>query len=257
MTAIRNHKGFTLIELLIAMAISVIVMAGAVFTFSKQNQVFKDEKAKTDVRALGRLAMAELTRQIRQAGYGMPPDMGVKASNYSATSLTYYFNRDDVSTTIVADASSGTSQVTVSSGMGASFASGDRVAIFDAKSTTIWEGLAKTVTAVSTDTLTLNGNLTNSYTVSRGIVISDYHEVTYAYNAGTDCITRSVDGATPTNVVCSVTSFSFTYHNGAGNTPADETEIEHIGINFTMDDSDTVTKNTDIDFHTKVSLRNL
>ena len=72
----NNEQGLTLIELLIAMAMSVVVLGTTIFTYTKQEKVLRTESDKTYLRGLGRLAMEELAREIRQAGYGFPPGQG-------------------------------------------------------------------------------------------------------------------------------------------------------------------------------------
>ena len=87
---LKNEKGFTLIEVMIAGLITVIVLAGSIYVFVKQDKLIRQENARTDLRALGRLAMTELATEIRRAGYGFPDGQGLILAE--AAKLTFYAN---------------------------------------------------------------------------------------------------------------------------------------------------------------------
>jgi prepilin-type N-terminal cleavage/methylation domain-containing protein len=70
---LNNQYGFSLIELMVASIIGLVALGGAIMVFTTQNNALKDENDGTKVRAKGRLAIKILAKEIRMAGYGLPP----------------------------------------------------------------------------------------------------------------------------------------------------------------------------------------
>jgi type II secretory pathway pseudopilin PulG len=76
----NSEKGFTLVEVLIYLALFVLIM-GAVFqTFEGNRATFASGEKKADVQANGRVAMDEIARQIRMAGY-FPENFDANTAN--------------------------------------------------------------------------------------------------------------------------------------------------------------------------------
>jgi type IV pilus assembly protein PilW len=70
----RSRKaGFTLVELLISLVISAIVVAGALALLSSQQRTFQSSSADRAVQENARVALEELTGNLRLAGYGLEP----------------------------------------------------------------------------------------------------------------------------------------------------------------------------------------
>ena len=67
-----SQRGFTLFELLIAMAISGIVLAGAVTLYQKSLQVSSIVTSRAELQAELRGAMNQIARDLNQAGTGIP-----------------------------------------------------------------------------------------------------------------------------------------------------------------------------------------
>ena len=72
MTRNRPH-GFTLIEVLVSVAILAFVVAGISQVLIKQSQASSVQAGQRDLEESGRLALIELGRAIRLAGYGIDP----------------------------------------------------------------------------------------------------------------------------------------------------------------------------------------
>ncbi len=70
---IKNQSGFTLVEMMIASVIALIVIGGSIYVFTTQQSLLKDQNDNTKVRAKGRLAIKILAREVRMAGFGVPP----------------------------------------------------------------------------------------------------------------------------------------------------------------------------------------
>ncbi len=69
----RKEYGFTLIELLISMAISGILLAATVTTFIAQQKSYNLQTQIADMTLNVRAAIDMMAREIRMAGYGVPP----------------------------------------------------------------------------------------------------------------------------------------------------------------------------------------
>ncbi len=73
MTRPKNAGGFSLVELLIAVAVSLLVIAGAVALLTSQQRIFQVSSADRALQETGRIALEELTSNLRMAGYGIDP----------------------------------------------------------------------------------------------------------------------------------------------------------------------------------------
>ena len=87
------QRGFTLLELLIGLLLSGLVAAGAFHYYKAQNEVYLSQAVIADRQGNVRSAMAELTRQIRQAGYLVPGGDYLRHSAGYDT-LEIYLGRD-------------------------------------------------------------------------------------------------------------------------------------------------------------------
>ena len=69
----RHTRGFSLVELLIALAVSILVIAGAMALLVSQQRIFQVSSADRALQETGRIALEELTSNLRLAGYGIDP----------------------------------------------------------------------------------------------------------------------------------------------------------------------------------------
>ncbi len=65
-----NRKGLTLIELLVALSVSGILVAGVYKTFISQQHTFSVQEQVVDMQQSVRLAINQMTRELRMAGFG-------------------------------------------------------------------------------------------------------------------------------------------------------------------------------------------
>jgi len=65
----RGQSGFSLVELMIAMALSLVLLAGVVQIFVTSKQTYRAQEANSRVQESGRIATALLQRGIRPAGF--------------------------------------------------------------------------------------------------------------------------------------------------------------------------------------------
>ena len=133
----KNEKGFTLIELMIAGAMGVVLLGAAVYTYSKQDKLLRNENRKLQLRDYARMTMDELEPMLRMAGNGLPPGnsvagrdaLGVTAAD--ATSITFLANTDGVSTSLSLDCGDYHPWLAVEES--SAFSNGDSISIFDTR----------------------------------------------------------------------------------------------------------------------------
>jgi prepilin-type N-terminal cleavage/methylation domain-containing protein len=68
----QSQKGFTMIELLVAMAVTIVVVGGAVLLFSSSVQTSNRTLSYSEVQTEARAAISQMTRDLSQAGTGVP-----------------------------------------------------------------------------------------------------------------------------------------------------------------------------------------
>lgn len=87
-----NERGFSVLEALISLVLFVIVLTAALSVYMPSRMIFTRGERKTDVQQNARLAMADMARQIRMAGYfpenfsDAPPDPPIAVPVLVATS---------------------------------------------------------------------------------------------------------------------------------------------------------------------------
>ncbi len=250
---LNNQSGIGLVEYMMGAVISVIVLGVSIVVFTNQQSLLKDQNDNANIRAKGRQAIKTLAKEIRMAGYGLPPNQGIQ-DTLSTTSITFRSNLYDVKTTLPppptgTGALAGASSLTVVSTTG--FAGTDNIVIYQPDFNTIEE---KVVSSVQSGTvLNLSIDLTKAFEFgvnAKLILVNVYNSVVIQYT-GTQ-ITKTIDGGASTilvNDVASSNGLAFNY-NGAATASA----VDIIGITLNLLDTD----NTDavIEFKTDLSIRN-
>jgi type IV pilus assembly protein PilW len=66
-------RGFSLVELLVALGVSLMVIAGALALLISQQRMFQQSSGDRAVQETGRVALEEITSNLRLAGYGTDP----------------------------------------------------------------------------------------------------------------------------------------------------------------------------------------
>jgi len=254
----NNEQGLTLIELLIATAISAVVLGATVSTYIKQEKVLRTEIDETYLRGLGRLAMEELAKEIRRAGYGFPPGQGIFAA--TETSITYFVNTDDTQTMVAADVTAGDTTLTVRDDT--DFDDTENLVIFNLRNLTDWE-VGQVSGTPAGNVITLNSGTANSYLADQNIVIHQYHTIAYTFDAGNNLISETIDGGGAIPLIGKVSNMTLTYFDendavlatpmNAGD--ANLANIRKVEIELSLEES-TNTSATST-FKTNINLRNM
>ncbi len=250
---IRNNQGFGLLEIMIGGAIAIVVLGTTVLMFTRSESVLKDENDRTNIVAKGRQAVKLLDEEIRMAGFGLPPNLGLTAIN--SNSLSFLSNLEGIRTTtpVCSPCTLGVStagdfddpDIDVVDDSG--FSNGDNIHIYyPSYKLSEFNGVSGDP---SGNTITLTSNLANNYaygTLNNLVTVNKYNTVTIAL-VGTN-ITKTIDGVA-TILVSNVSDLDFNYYGAA--TPAD---VFKIGITMNLVDPDN--SSASIEFKTDVNLRN-
>lgn len=250
---LNNERGLTVTEMLIAGILGVIVLGVAVYIFTKQETVLKTENASTNIRAKGRHAIEVLTKELKEIGFGLPPNEGLVAPDPVANSSTisYRSNLYDKYASTPPSATNGGSTGDTDIDVvdsGTSFSNGDKVVIYNPS---YGDFELNTVSGTPTTTnIPLGSALANNYSYganSKLVSISGYNDVVIDLN-GTN-IRKTVDGGTSTTLINDVSDLTFDFY-GVTQT----TLVSTIGVTITMQDptDSSITQ----DFNTDITLRN-
>jgi type IV pilus assembly protein PilW len=69
----RGSRGYSLLELLIALVISLVVVAAALALMNAQQRSYRSGSDERQIQEAGRVAVEEITSNLRMAGYGVDP----------------------------------------------------------------------------------------------------------------------------------------------------------------------------------------
>ena len=261
----KKDQGFTLIEMLVAMTISSVLLGATIMVFNQQRDTITNESTKTNLRSLGRVAMAELSKEIRRAGYGFPPGQAAGITAATSTSLTFNADSDNVVTTLNTTVAAGESSLIVNqvnnNGTLAdpAFTAGDNIVVFNIGDFTVWETLA--IQSISGTTLSLTGTTANAYDAEDKILIHKYHTFSYVHDSVNNVINQTFDGGANIPVVGNVNSLTFTYfdaNDAALTSPlsaADRANIRKAQIDLVLQDPDN--SDVSVTFKTDIFFRNM
>jgi len=225
-----REQGYSLVELLVVCAVLGLVMGGVLTLYMTGSTVALTGQNKTEAQqgARGTLLMEE---DLRQAGYGFPANTIANPvfSAASATSVTFWADLTNTSTTLSAAAASGDSTLTVTTGAG--FASPNVIYLINGG---VWE--TATVASATATTITLTSGLTNAY--PPGAQVGLPRPITYSWD-GVGTLSRN-GGAGAQAVVTGVTAFQVSYYDAtetlipAASLTANLANIRRVVISMTV-----------------------
>ena len=166
----HDRQGFTLTELLVTLAIMGLVMAALVGVQVSGNTLVLTGENQAQAQQAARTAML-MEEDLRLVGYGYPPAL-TAVTGASQTSITFWADLNNVSTTLSAALAAGGKTFTVAGGLG--ITPNDTIYLVNGISSD-----ALTVkTAVGT-TITVNTGPANAYPV--GALVGRPLPVTYSW----------------------------------------------------------------------------
>jgi prepilin-type N-terminal cleavage/methylation domain-containing protein len=277
----KNEKGFTLIEMLISMVIGIALLGTAIYSYTKQDSLLRDENSNVQLRNFARLAVDELVPEIRMAGFGFPPGDSTLTTPRparaivvaDATTFTYMANTDDISINSNADGIATTDNwVSCDDPAAAGFAAGDNAVFFNANDPIEWNSYTVDgvfAASIDWDVGEANGFLIETATKGIPVVVSNYHMITIFYDAGTQLITVTDDNGTfaggddtTITVANNVSELTFSYFDANGNplaalplSAADLGDIRRVQIFVTVVNADD--NNLTATLRTNIHLRNM
>jgi prepilin-type N-terminal cleavage/methylation domain-containing protein len=255
-TKIRDEAGFTLTELMVTVAIFAIVLTAVYGAFTSQFNSYQTQEDVVTVQTDIRNASEMLTRDIRNAGFGVPTGGGVTAiAAASANSISLNLAGSTTSTYIssanytVAGSSPGPYTYVVRVASTAGFQTGQKYNTIDirTKMVAMGNGVGDQIILVGTNTLTLTGILNSNFVLTMGdlVVAPGFTPVTYVVSNcnGTTSLNRT-DPVSGTCVLLSnnVQSFSLSYIMADGTTTTTPVPLANIAaVNFTINGGTTNT----------------
>ena len=249
---LNNQRGVSMVEYIMGAAIGILILGVSIIVFTNQQSLIKDQNDSANIRAKGRLAIKLLAKEIRMAGYGLPPNQGIQDA-LSTTAITFRTNLDDVNTTLTPPPSGSGGSINDPSLdvlSSANFTSGDDIVIYhpDFKTTEL-----NGVSSIGTGSITLTSALATDFVFglnAKLILVNKYNSVVIQYT-GTQ-ITKTIDGGASTILVSDVASTNGLVFNFYGATVA--SQVDKIGITLNLVDTD----NPDavIEFKSDLSIRN-
>jgi prepilin-type N-terminal cleavage/methylation domain-containing protein len=172
----QDRQGFTLTELLVTMAIMGLVMAALVGVQVSSNTVFATGENQAQAQQAARTAML-MEEDLRLVGYGYPPAL-TAITGASQTSITFWADLNNVSTTLSTAAAAGAKVLTVVGGAGIN--PNDTIYLVSGSTSE-----TQTVKTIVGPTITVNSGtgLANAYPA--GAVVGRPLAVTYSWAGNT------------------------------------------------------------------------
>ena len=171
----HDRQGLTLTELLVTLAVMGLVMAALVGVQVSGNTLVLTGENQAQAQQAARTAML-MEEDLRLVGYGYPPAL-TAITGASQTSITFWADLNNVSTTLAAAVAAGAKTFTVAGGLGIN--PNDTIYLANGS---ISE--SQTVKTVVGTTITVNGSgVANAY--PQGAVVGRPLAVTYSWAGNT------------------------------------------------------------------------
>ncbi|MFQ5848276.1 MAG: PilW family protein [Candidatus Methylomirabilales bacterium] len=227
--------GFTLIEIMIALSTFLIVLFAVYSSFESSRATFAAGEQRADIQQNARIAMELMGSDLRLVGYGYPAGLGA-ITNATATSITFWGDVMNASTTLAADIAAGTTTLPVDNALG--IADGDTIYLINGGQ---WEQATLVTpngvnTAVVPNTITITAGTANAY--PWGSQVGLPRQVTYSWAAGPAPNPGTIfkdDGTGPglQPLADNIQAFQILYFDANGNPTAVLANIRQMTISFT------------------------
>lgn len=223
-----SERGFTLVELLVSVAILGLIAAAIVTVYMTGTMVTLSGESQREAQqgARGGMLMEE---DLRLAGYGYPSTQP-RITAASSTSITFWADLTNASTTLTSAVSAGNTTLSVTSAGG--IRSGDTIYLINGSQ---WEAL--TVSSAGGTAINVTTGVTSSY--PQGVQVGRPKAVTYSWDVVSTISKDAGDGTGLQPVFDGVQAFQLRYFdtNDAeilpANLAANLTSIRRIAVTLT------------------------
>jgi type IV pilus assembly protein PilW len=227
----KKKNGLTLIELLIALVLSGILIAALYQLFIRQQKTYTVQDQVADMQQNIRVAIDQMTREIRMAGYGGNmltifgningyPDIITPAKNSITILLA-----DQVGI-LKQNATRGMNQLKVTNA---------NIFNTDKKKYVCLNGLNNyLIQSISTDTLTLTASLTEDHLIDEPVYIVKAITYSLGLSGGKTVLRRNENtGGSGQPLAENIESLQFTYFDAVGNVTLNPPDIRMVRVAIT------------------------
>ena len=225
-----SEHGSTLAEFLVVLAMLGLVMAGVLSAYMTGNTLALSGQNKAEAQQ-GARATLQIEEDLRLAGYGYPPTTAFVAA--TATSVTFWADLTNASTTLTAAVAAGGTTLNVVLGSG--FAAGDTLYLINEAQ---WETLT-VASATATNSTTTSGA---EAAYPQGSQVGRPRQITYSWDSVNTLLSRNAgDGTGNQTAVTGVTAVQLDYYDGNDNLIASPSSnlagIRRVQITMTVNRS--------------------
>jgi prepilin-type N-terminal cleavage/methylation domain-containing protein len=224
----RKKKGLTLIELLIALALSSILIAALYRVFMSQHKTYGIQDQVADMQQNVRIAVGQMTREIRMAGYGG----NILAIFGNINGFTDIITPADNSITFILADQVGVLKQTATKGLNQLKVTNASKFNTDKKRYCCVNGLNNyLIQSIVTDTITLTTSLSEDHVINEPVYLVKAITYTLGLSGGKPALRRNENtggGAQP--VAENIESLQFTYFDKDGNVTANPSDIRLVKL---------------------------
>jgi prepilin-type N-terminal cleavage/methylation domain-containing protein len=230
-SAVRKKNGLTLIELLVALLLSSILIAALYRIFISQQKIYAVQNQVVDMQQNVRIAIGQMTREIRMAGYGG----NILAVFGNINGFTDIITPADNSITIVLADQVGILKQNTTKGSNQLKVTDASKFNTDKKKYLCLSGLNNyLIQSVITDTITLTTSLSEDHVIDEPVYLVKAITYTLGLSGGKPALRRNENtggGAQP--VAENMESLQFTYFDSDGNMTANPPDIRLVKLTVT------------------------
>jgi prepilin-type N-terminal cleavage/methylation domain-containing protein len=227
----RKKKGLTLIELLIALALSSILIAALYRVFISQHKTYGIQDQVADMQQNVRIAIGQMTREIRMAGYGG----NILAIFSNINGFTDIVTPADNSITIILADQVGVLKQTAAKGLNQLEVTNASIFNTEKKRYLCLNGLNNySIQSIGADTITLTTSLSEDHVINEPVYLVKAITYSLGLSGGKPALRRNENtggGAQP--VAENIESLQFAYFDKNGNVTANPPDIRMIKVTVT------------------------
>ena len=230
-SAFRKKKGLTLIELLIALVLSSILIAALYRGFISQQKTYTVQDQVADMQQNLRIAISQMTREIRMAGYG--GDILSMFANING--FTDLITPADNSITIILADEVGVLKENAAKGASQLKVTNARIFNNDKKKYLCLNGLNNyLVQSVTSDTIVLTTPLAEGHPINQPLYLVKAITYSLGLSGGKTALRRNENtGGGGQPLAENIESLQFTYFDINGNVTANSPDIRMVKVTVT------------------------